>query len=78
MTLDGTSRETRYEKMSKFSQLPTTNSYTTPVFEFDRETITYCVVIRRGKADAQWTPVVREIYLAYHIKGKTNEIYEIN
>lgn len=79
MTLDWTSRETRYEGMQKFSQLPkNSNGYTDPVFEFDRETITYCVVIRRWKTKAQWTPVVREIYLNYHTKGKTNEIYDIN
>ena len=84
MTLDGRSRETRYEMMSKMSQLPIGQDndgnpiYWSPVFEYDRETITYCVVIKRWKASAEWTPVVREVYLNYHIKGKTNEIYSIN
>lgn len=78
MTLGGINRETRFETMQKFSQLPTTNGYTAPVFEYDRETITYCIVIRRGSSTAQWTPVVREVYIAYHTKGKTNEIYDIN
>lgn len=60
--------------MAKASQLPIGEDedgnpiYSTPVFEFDRETITYCVVIKRGKADAEWTPIVREVYLNYHIK----------
>jgi hypothetical protein len=49
-----------------------------PAFEFDRETITYCVIIKRGTTNAQWTPVVREIALRFHTKGKTNNIYEIN
>lgn len=83
MTLDGTSRETRYESIQKLSQLPIGEDedwnpiYWNPVFEYDRETITYCVVIKRWKADAQWTPIVREVLLNYHIKWKTNKIYRI-
>lgn len=67
--------------MAKASQLPIGTDddgnpiYSEPVFQFDRETITYCVVIKRGKSTAQWTPVVREVYLAYHTKGKVNKIY---
>lgn len=47
MTLSGLNRGTRFEAMTKFSQLPDGNDYTNPVFEYDRETITYCVVIKR-------------------------------
>ena len=78
MTLDGRSRETRYESIQKLSQLPIDeNTFTPPVFEYDRETITYCIIIRRGTNDAQWTPIVREVYIKYHTKGKTNKIYSI-
>lgn len=77
MHLSGINRETRYEKMTKLSQLPVNNKRSAPVFEYDWETITYCVVIRRGTKRAQWTPVVREVNLGYHIKGKTNNIYEL-
>lgn len=84
MHLDGTSRETRYEKIGKFSQLQIGEDaqwnpiYWNPVFEFDRETITYCIVIREWHRLAQWTPIVREVSLRYHLKGKANEVYELN
>lgn len=78
MTLSGLNRGTRFEAMTKFSQLPDGNDYTNPVFEYDRETITYCVVIKRWSNLAQRTPVVREVLMSYHLKGKTNQIYDIN
>lgn len=77
MHIDGTkssqNRKTRYEKTNQLNNL---NSWS-PAFEFDRETITYCVVITRWSNNAQRTPVVREVQMQYHLKGKTNNIYDI-
>ena len=77
MHIDGSkssqNRKTRYEKTNQLNNL---NSWS-PAFEFDWETITYCVVIRRWSSNAQWTPVVREVQMQYHLKGKTNNIYDI-
>lgn len=65
-------RITRYEKTNQLN-----NVNQTPAFEFDWETITYCVVITKWETNAQWTPIVREVDLTYHIKWKTNNIYDI-
>jgi hypothetical protein len=35
-------------------------------------------VIKRWSKLAQRTPVVREVLMSYHLKGKTNQIYDIN
>lgn len=72
MHLDSESRETRFEKVNSLNCF---NDWK-PAFEFDRETITYCVIIRKGTGNI--TPTVREIQLTAHIKGKTNNIYDIN
>ena len=70
-------RSTRYEKISALNKLDGWS----PAFEFDRETITYCVVIKRwtlpDEGIAQWTPIVREVNLIYHTKEKTNNILEL-
>ena len=73
MSITGENRETRFEKINALNSTQGTNA--DPSFEFDRQTITYCVVIKRGKTTAQWTPVVREINMTYNLKGKTNNIY---
>lgn len=65
-------RNTRFEITKALNNLNWT-----PAFEFDRETITYCVVIKRGSNNAQRTPIVREVNMIYHIKWKTNNIYDI-
>ena len=44
--------------------------------EFDRQTITYLIKINKWNNN-QATPIVREIQLWYHTKGKTNEIYDL-
>lgn len=57
----------------------------TPAFEFDWETITYCIVIRKwwyeneneDTSTAKRTPIVREVNLRYNLKGKVNNVYEI-
>lgn len=71
---DEQNRNTRYEKISKLNSVNDWN----PAFDFDRETITYCVVIRRGSASAERTPIVREVNLRYHLKGKVNDVYELS
>ena len=79
MHIDKESINTRFEISHQLNNL-----MGTPAFEFDRETITYCVVIKRAVDDededrvAQWTPIVREVNLRYHLKGKTNYVYELN
>jgi hypothetical protein len=73
MSIDEESIHTRFEISNQLNNL-----MSTPAFEFDRETITYCVVIKKWISDAEWTPIVREVNLRYHIKGKTNYVYELN
>jgi hypothetical protein len=56
------------------------NNYETNIgetsFEFDRQTITYAIKIHVWN-DTKATPIVREVQLWYHTKGKTNQIYDI-
>lgn len=66
-------RVTRFEISNRLNNL----NNGSPAFEFDWETITYCVIIRRWQSNAQRTPIVREVSLWYHTKGKTNNIYDL-
>ena len=45
-------------------------------FEFDRQTITYLIKITKW-SNSKATPIVREIQLWYHTKGKANEVYDL-
>lgn len=74
MEIDGESKNTRFEQVNALNCF---NDWK-PSFEFDRETITYCVIIKRGTSEATRTPTVREIRLTYHTKWKTNNVYDIN
>lgn len=74
MHLDETNINTRFEQINSLNR--TNDGH--PAFEFDRETITYCIILKRGTSNAKRTPIVRELALRYHTKGKTNNIYEIN
>jgi len=74
MEIDSESRHTRFEQVNALNCF---NDWK-PAFEFDRETITYCVIIKRWTSSAEWTPTVREMRLVYHTKWKTNNIYDIN
>ena len=47
-----------------------------PAFEFDWQTLTYCIVIKIGNI-SQATPIVREVRLQYQLKGKTNNVYDL-
>lgn len=74
MEIDQESKNTRFEISNILNSLNDGR----PAFEFDRQTITYCIVINRGTSGATRTPTVREIKMIYHTKGKTNNIYDIN
>jgi len=74
MEIDSESKNTRFEQVNALNCFNDGK----PAFEFDRETITYCIIIKRGTNSAERTPTVREIRLTYHTKWKTNNIYDIN
>ena len=74
--IDGASgSQNRISRFEKTNQLNNVNW--TPAFEFDWETITYCVVITKNDSNAKRTPIVREVNMIYHTKWKTNNIYDI-
>lgn len=72
MHIDGTNFKTRTEQINALNSM---DSWA-PAFEFDWQTLTYCIVIRIGTID-EATPIVRELNLRYQLKGKTNNVYEI-
>lgn len=72
MHIDSTNYKTRTEQINRLNSMDNG----APAFEFDRQTITYCIVIKKGTI-AQATPIVRELNLRYQLKGKTNYVYEI-
>ena len=72
MHIDWQNFKTRTEQINALNSM---NSWA-PAFEFDRQTITYCIVIKNWSI-SQATPIVREINLRYHLKGKTNNVYEL-
>jgi len=72
MHIDGTNFRTRTEQINALNSV---NAWA-PAFEFDWQTITYCIIIKNGSI-SQATPIVRELRLQYQLKGKTNNIYEI-
>lgn len=72
MHIDGTNFRTRTEQINSLNSV---NAWA-PAFEFDWQTLTYCIIIKNGSI-SQATPIVREINLRYQLKGKTNNIYEI-
>lgn len=46
-------------------------------FAFDWQTVNYAIKITRGSEETA-TPIVRQIDLNYHVKDKTNNVYDIN
>lgn len=72
MHIDGTNYKTRTEQINRLNCV----ANWIPAFEFDRQTLTYAIVITIWN-QTQATPVVREVNLRYQIKWKTNNIYEI-
>lgn len=74
MSITQTSAWTRTEKSNLVNPLwPNWQ----PAFQFDWQTITYAIVIRRWNEE-QATPIVRQIDLKYHCKDKVNNVYDIN
>ena len=48
-------------------------------FKFDRQTITYAIVISKPNgSEPKTTPIVRQIDIKYHAKDKVNNVYDIN
>lgn len=68
---------TQYTNLLNNLSTSTNSSYKHETwFEFDRQTITYLIKINRWN-NSKATPIVREIQLWYHTKGKANEIYDL-
>jgi hypothetical protein len=50
-----------------------------PAFWFDRQTITYAIVISKPSwSENKATPIVRQLDIKYHCKDKVDNIYNIN
>lgn len=73
MTIDSTNKNTRTEKSNLMNDLGSNSSSS---FKFDRQTITYAIVISQTSSKHA-TPIVRQLDLIYHTKDKTNNIYDI-
>lgn len=72
MHIDQVNAKTRTERTELLNKL---NDWD-PAFGFDRQTLTYAIVITRGEA-IQATPIVRQIDISYHTKDKLNYVYNI-
>ena len=73
MQLTQQNAKTRTEKSNLLNNLG--DDYKSS-FTFDRQTITYAIVITRW-SETHATPIVRQIDLKYHVKEKTNNVYDI-
>lgn len=72
MHIDLNNFRTRTEKVNALNSLQEWS----PAFEFDWQTLTYCIVITIGNI-SQATPIVREVRFQYQLKGKTNNVYDL-
>ena len=45
-------------------------------FAFDWQTLNYCIKITLWSEETA-TPIVRQIDINYHVKDKTNQVYDI-
>lgn len=73
MEITQTNAGTRTERSNLFNDLQAWQSS----FRFDWQTITYAIRITLGSED-EATPIVRQIDINYHVKDKTNNVYNIN
>ena len=73
MQLTQQNAKTRTEKSNLLNNLG--DDYKSS-FTFDRQTITYAIVITRW-SETHATPIVRQIDLKYHVKEKINNVYDI-
>ena len=74
MTIDYNSKWTRTEKSNLLNNLWWSSKSS---FTFDRQTITYAIVMKQT-TNTHATPIVRQIDLRYHVKDKVNNVYDIN
>ena len=72
MEITQTNAGTRTEKSNLFNDLQAWQSS----FRFDWQTITYAIRITLG-SEHEATPIVRQIDINYHVKDKTNNVYNI-
>ena len=79
MEITNRSRWTRTEKSNLLNDLggALSNKKSSFAQMWDWQTITYAIVIKQNK-DTHATPIVRQIDLRYHVKDKTNNVYDIN
>lgn len=73
MSLGQTNAKTRTEKSNLLNDLGSNN---TSSFGFDRQTLTYAIVIKRW-GEIKATPIVRQIDIIYQTKDKVNNVYDI-
>lgn len=72
MEISQTNVWTRTERSNLFNNLAWWDS----AFKFDWQTITYAIRITLGST-SEATPIARQIDINYHIKDKTNNVYDI-
>lgn len=73
MEITQTNVWTRTERSNLFNNLQWWDS----AFKFDWQTITYAIRITLW-ATTEATPIVRQLDINYHVKDKTNKVYNIN
>lgn len=76
MHIDRDSKWTRTEKSNLLNNM-WNSSKSSFANMWDWQTITYAIVMRQNTA-THATPIVRQIDLRYHVKDKTNNVYDIN
>ena len=72
MEITQTNLGTRTERTNLFNDLQSWDSS----FRFDWQTITYAIRITLGST-SEATPIVRQLDINYHVKDKTNNVYNI-
>ena len=72
MEITQTNLGTRTERTNLFNDLQSWDSS----FRFDWQTITYAIRITLGST-TEATPIVRQLDINYHVKDKTNNVYNI-
>lgn len=79
MEITSRSKWTRTEKSNLFNNLVGSwnNKKSSFAEMWDRQTITYAIVMNQSTS-THATPIVRQIDLRYHVKDKTNNVYDIN
>lgn len=73
MHLSQTNAWTRTERSEAFNNFINGKP---SAFAFDWQTLTYAIKITRG-SESTATPIVRQIDIRYHVKDKTNQVYNI-